>query len=104
MPYRWSGGREQLPLQNEMRHSAFLHSISMPVGQVPVVTGKAAVDGVQLDPAFFIKASQSAELSLEAALIGGSKPAHDLARFGQIKMKSKIIHALTERENMRFLV
>ena len=76
----------------------------MPVGQVPVVTGKAAVDGVQLDPAFFIKASQSAELSLEAALIGSSKSANNLACFGHKKMKSKIIHALTERENMRFLV
>lgn len=76
----------------------------MSVGQMSMITDKAAVYGVKVNFPFFIKPSQTVQLSFEAAFIRRPEPAHDLACFGQIKMKTEIIHALTDRKNVRFFV
>ena len=76
----------------------------MPMLQMPVIAGKAALDRVIVHfPAavFLLKGFQP---PLKSTLIACPQAAYDLARIGQVKMPTKIVYALGNRKNLRFFI
>ena len=72
--------------------------------QVSVVAYKAALDRVKIHFPAAVLLLKGFQPPLKPPLIACPKPPYDLARIGQIKPPTEIIHPLRNGENLRFLV